>query len=145
MSFSVEQNRIPASAQRGFTLIELLIVITVLTLLAATAYPSYKGFQQRVIRAQTQQVLLDIAIQQQQRLLEHGSYLELEDNAAVISELSIGLPNKVTANYTLAVTHRGGVAQQFSATATPVGDGRMSGEATLQIDEQGNRLPVELW
>ena len=132
-------------AQRGFTLIELLIVITVLTLLAATAYPSYKGYQQRVIRAQAQQMLLDIALEQQQRLLQYGTYLELENSVAVTTELSIAVPSKVTENYSLSVVFREGVAQQFVATALPLTSGLMSGEETLTINEQGNRTPAEQW
>jgi type IV pilus assembly protein PilE len=130
---------------RGFTLVELLIALAILTLLAATAYPSYGRYQQRAVQAQAQQVLLDISIAQQQRLLQYGAYLELADSAAVDSGLAVAIPAPLRSHYQFAVVHRLDRAQQFSATATPTLTGRMSGEPALSIDEQGNRLPAEVW
>ncbi|TFH67610.1 prepilin-type N-terminal cleavage/methylation domain-containing protein [Gammaproteobacteria bacterium LSUCC0057] len=130
-------------AALGFTLIELLAALLVITLLAATAYPSYSSYVQRSVRAQAQQTLLDLSIVQQQRLLQYGAYLELDDTAAVSAQLSV--PDKVAENYTLSVSYRNASRQQFVATATPLLSGQMSADSVLAIDEQGNRSPVELW
>jgi type IV pilus assembly protein PilE len=130
---------------RGFTLIELLIVLVVITLLAAVAYPNYQTYQQRTLRAQAQQMLLDLSIAQQQRLLQYGSYLFAEDAATLKDQLALAVPAAVEQSYTLAVSQRNASAQQSIASATPLVSGRMSGDEILSIDEQGNRLPVVLW
>lgn len=135
---------VPRSA-RGFTLVELLIALLVVTLLAAVAYPNYQTYQQRTLRAQAQQVLLDLSIAQQQRLLQHGSYLFADDAATLKEQLALAVPAAVAQSYTLAVSQRNASGQQFIASATPLVGGRMSGDETLSIDEQGNRLPVGLW
>ncbi len=130
---------------RGFTLVELLIALVIATLLAATAYPSYGRYVQRSLRAEAQQFLLEISIAQQQRLLQYGSYLVLTDGAAIDRELALSVPAGVGDHYAFSVAYPSGDTRQFVAAATPTLTGRMSGEPALTIDEQGNRLPAELW
>jgi type IV pilus assembly protein PilE len=130
---------------RGFTLIELLIALVIAALLAATAYPSYGRYVQRSLRAEAQQLLLEISIAQQQRLLQYGSYVVLADGAAIGSELALAVPAALRDHYAFSVVHRSGDVRRFVAAATPTLTGRMSGEPALTIDEQGNRLPAELW
>ena len=59
---------------RGFTLIELMIVVAVVALLAAVAYPSYRDHVARGQRSQGQQLLADIAQRQEQYLLDRRQY-----------------------------------------------------------------------
>ncbi|MGB5337609.1 MAG: type IV pilin protein, partial [Gammaproteobacteria bacterium] len=49
------------SGQRGFTLIELMIVVVVISLLAAIAYPSYRDHVIRAHRADAKAALLENA------------------------------------------------------------------------------------
>ena len=60
--------------QHGFTLIELMIVITVLSILAAIAYPNYQDYVTRSNRSDAKAMLSQVASRQEQFFLNNKSY-----------------------------------------------------------------------
>ncbi|RSZ57318.1 type IV pilin protein [Massilia atriviolacea] len=60
---------------RGFTLIETMIVMTIVALLAALAYPGYQDFVIKARRAEAQAVLLDLMQKQERYYTQHNRYL----------------------------------------------------------------------
>ena len=62
--------------QRGFTLIELMITVAIIAILAGIAYPSYQSYVQRTQRSAAQQLMLQIASRQEQRLLDTRTYTD---------------------------------------------------------------------
>lgn len=64
------------SASRGFTLIEVMIVIVIVGILLAIAMPSYENSMQKGRRADAKAALLAIANQQEQHMLDQGTYTE---------------------------------------------------------------------
>ena len=56
--------RAPLARVRGVTMLELMIVITVLGILAAVAYPNYRNAAARAKRSEARAALLQIATQQ---------------------------------------------------------------------------------
>ena len=76
MSASMKRVRVGQSGRRrGFTLIELMIVVAIVAILAAIAYPSYQDSVRKSRRADTKSVLLEAAQWMERRYTENNSYL----------------------------------------------------------------------
>lgn len=78
-------NRLPSrdDYEQGFTLIELMIVVAVISILAAIAYPSYQEYVLRSRRAEGQAFLNDAAARQERYRAQNGSY------TATVSDLKL--------------------------------------------------------
>ena len=60
--------------RQGFTLIELMIVVAVIGILAAIAYPSYQDYIRKTRRIDAQSVMLDIQLLQEKYRVNNPSY-----------------------------------------------------------------------
>ena len=61
-------------AQRGITLLELLIVVAIISMIAAFAYPSYMRYVVNTKRTAATSTLLQIADRQQQFFMDNKRY-----------------------------------------------------------------------
>lgn len=92
---------------RGFTLIELMIVIAILGLFAAIAYPSYQAQLRKSRRADAQMMLAELAQVQENQFVSRGSYAsvlgsgdgELDPDSHGFRQLDCGNPRQPTAEY----------------------------------------------
>lgn len=62
------------SRRRGFTLIELMVVVAVVLILAALAYPSYTRYIERARRADAHTLLTKVATEQERFFSQFNRY-----------------------------------------------------------------------
>ncbi len=68
-----------ARSQRGITLLELMIVLVILSLVVAFAYPNYRDFADRAKRNEAKAILMEIAANQERHYLQNNTYGSLAD------------------------------------------------------------------
>jgi type IV pilus assembly protein PilE len=98
---------------RGFTLIELMIVVVILAILAAIAWPSYQNQVRKGNRAAMQAQMLDMANKQSLYLSQARSY------AATLAELNVVLKDGIDKFYDVAIAPAAGPPPCYTITATP--------------------------
>lgn len=85
-------------AQKGFTLVELMIVVAIIGILAAIAYPSYSQYVTKSNRSVAEGYMLTVANKEEQYILDKREY----GNMAALGLTSI--PSEVSKNYTVIAT-----------------------------------------
>jgi len=120
---------------RGVTLLELMIVIVVLGILAAVAYPNYRDAAARAKRSEARAALLQIATQQERLYLQNNSYT---------TDMSrLGFANagcNLTGSETYSVCVTAADANNWTAVATYQRADAEAGKCnTFQLDGRGVR------
>lgn len=85
---------------KGFTLIEVMIVVAIIGILAAIAYPSYDEYVKRGNRAEGQAFLNEVAARQERYFSQNNAYVTSVDD---ISKLGLSESSSETGKYTLSI------------------------------------------
>ncbi len=119
----------------GFTLIELMIVVTVIGILAAIAYPSYQDYIRRARRIEAQSVMMDIQLMQEKYRINHVSYGGLADLGTFPSDYySFAISGNTVSAYTITATAKSGTSQASD-----------SGCTSLTLNQASTKTPDSCW
>jgi type IV pilus assembly protein PilE len=121
----------------GFTLIECMIVVAIIAILSAIAYPTYLEHLRKGRRIEAKTALLDLASRQERYFTTNNLYTATPERLGYggttfpIDVVSGGHPH-----YRLSLTV-GSPATSYSASATPVGGQVQDRCGTFTIDQLG--------
>ncbi|WP_416361406.1 type IV pilin protein [Marinobacter sp.] len=124
-----------ARRDAGFTLIELMIVVAIIGIIAAIAFPSYQNQVEQTRRTAAKSDLLELAQWMERRYSNGFDYRDAGNAPTLPFDQS---PQTGTAFYNIsfdgAVTRSG-----YSLQAVPTGAQANDDCGTLSLDEQGTR------
>lgn len=115
---------------RGFSLIELMVVVVVIAILAAVAYPNYRDSTLKSRRGQAKADLVELAQILERRHTVQNSY------AGAVPTLS---DSSALRHYTFTPTSLATGAQTFTLTATPTGGQTADACGTLTLTHTGQK------
>lgn len=122
--------------QSGFSMIELLIVVAIIGILSAIAYPSYVKHMEKTRRADAQLSLLNAAQVMERCKATQYSYVGCEANVDTATTQDY---------YTIAVTPAA-TASTYTIVATPKGAQASDTDCpTMSLNQLSQQLPVDCW
>jgi len=123
------------SIQKGFTLIELMIVVAIIGILAAVAFPSYQDQVRKTRRAEVQANLMELASYMERTFTENNVYNSAANAAATLT--ASGITND---KYTLSLPTL--TATTYTLQAAPTGDQSSDSCGTMTLSETGATTPA---
>ena len=128
---------------KGFTLIELMIVVVVISILGAIAYPSYIKYTARSRRSDAQQLMQEISLKEGQYILDARSYATaLGSTGLNINRQgwTCGAANCANSYYTITVAvDMSATPPAYTVTAAPVSGSVVANDGTLVLTHTGTR------
>ena len=127
------------STQSGFTLIEVMIVVAIIGVLAAIAFPSYQRYVIKTKRVDMMSEMQNIATQIESRKLAQGSYSTI--SAGIKTEFSTAYPRQGTALYDVTITDP--LVSKWTINATPKTGMQMASDGNLSLNYQNIKCRIQ--
>lgn len=129
-----------ATRHKGFTLIELMIVVAIIGILAAVAYPAYQNYVEKTRRGQAQADLLELVQFMERRYANRFDYEATGGGAPDLPfDISPREGNPAAYDITVSAVARESFTLQAAPRTLQAGDDC----GTMTIDEEGNRTADE--
>jgi len=135
---------------RGFTLIELMIVVVILGVIVAIAYPSYTRWAMQTRRSDAHRILTTIAALQEKRLSECAAYTAtFTGNITDCASGGLGLASSYSPDGHYEVTLTTSSSTSYNLSAAPVTGGLQLQDtkclAGITLNSLGLKGPTSCW
>jgi type IV pilus assembly protein PilE len=129
-----------SKGKSGFTILELMVVVGIISLLVALAYPTYTDYARKARRGEAQQLLMNWSINQE---------IWRSNNPEYAKDQVGELPKPTHGRYTFSIPDRSAIAFTLRATATgdQLNDKDKAGTvcSPLAITHTGAKTPAGCW
>lgn len=119
---------------KGFTLIELMIVMVIIGIITAIAYPSYLNHLQKSRRVDAQTALLELAQYMERYYTTNGTYV------GAVLPFTASPKDDATKYYNLSVT--GLAANAYTLSGAPTSSQTTDSCGTLTLSQTGAKTPT---
>lgn len=120
---------------KGMTLIELMVVVAIVGILAAVAYPSYTNYILRSKRTECRAAIMQVMQQQERYFTQNNTYLSFATTDANIPMKQFSGDNAAaSACRVSAAACSGSLTACVTVTATPIKADPVIGTITIQSD-----------
>ena len=137
----------PGMKPAGFTFVEALVVIAIIGILAAIAWPSYRDYIIRGNRSAAQQFMSNVANREEQMLLDLRNFVAVAAaannpnfaNLPSAGGLNVTVPPEITGLYTFSVTTAAGPPLSYLIKAEPVAGTMQASDQILYMNSLGQK------
>ena len=129
---------------KGFTLIELMLVVVIIAILVAVAYPSYNSYLARSRRADAQQFMQQLDNRQKQILIEQRAFATAPNALNVASSgWTCTAANCTNTFYTVTfdpAVDNAATPPSYAICAVPNAGTGQAGDGTLTLSSAGAKM-----
>ncbi len=129
------------SNSKGFTLVEILIVVAIIGILSAIAYPSYQSSVMKSHRSEGMELLFQVMEAQENYYSDNLTYV---DNLMTLG-YSADPVVSTSAYYEVSADACGGSSIGRCVILTATATGSQASDGNLTLNSRGERTPANSW